>query len=1080
MLPRAGIFRDACGRVVANAMAEPVQSQGQTLVFGGAATATGRRRRFPLDARGAKEDIHLLADAHERLRRAEPRIEVPTLQLTARVVVAGIAVALVLAGAAGGATVLLGDQTIEPKSDSNSAGQAEAYRSTASASGTLNRVSLYIDTGSTATKVTVGVYTDSGGHPGTLLAQGSLTSPVAGAWNNIALPGSVSITAATNYWIALLGTGGTIRYRDRCCGGGGSLPAETNAQTSLTSLPATWTTGTGYTDGPLSAYASSDVVGPVLSVSPNSLSFGAIQGGANPAPAQLTVTNSGSGALAFTAAPDVTWLTVSPTSGSTPQTVTVTASAAGLAVGSYQGHVTITASGAQGSPASIPVTFTISSPGSTSDWLTIEGAPGRGGNAASETAISPSNAPNLTLSWSAAVDGKVTAQPLFVKSAVVGGATHDVLVVATSANSVYALDANSGAVLWRRAFGSQSSNCAIPGGYGVTGAPVVDRTNNRVYAVADDGSLRTLSLADGTDTVAALQVIALPATNKVWGGLNLVGSNLYIATASDGCDTAPWRGTIYRIDVSGGAPRVAGSFVVVPGVAAPNGGGGIWGYGGVSVDTATGRVFAASGADSNEAFTPYADRMIALDSSLGVLGSFEPPHPNNFPCASPPCDLDFGSTPLVFTPTGCPTLVAAGSKDGNLYLLRENDLAASAPPLQTLQLNGANDWLGSGGVGGVPAFWPAGQMVFVTDAGAGITGAAGGMIGLTVQANCTLAVSWSAAVGGNAQPNSTPTIANGVVFVGEGNGGRVDAFNAQTGSLLWRSAVPTAGATYAAPMVAAGKLFAGSWNGFNAADTGTVRAWVPSAAALTVSISAPADGSTVSGSSVTVTASPSANAVGVQLKVDGNNLGAELTSAPWSRTWDTTTVANGNHVLTAVARDAASNTVTSAPVTVNVQNGSPPPTKVLLGDQTVEPQGDSNSAGQAEAYRSTASAAGTLSKVSLYVNMGSAATKLVVGVYTDSSGHPGTLLAQGSLTSPVAGAWNDVALPGGSIASGTNYWIALLGTGGTIRYRDRCCGGGGTLPAETSTQTTLTALPATWSTGTRYTDGPLSAYGSGS
>src|SRR2546425_628236 len=86
----------------------------------------------------------------------------------------------------------------------------------------------------------------------------------------------------------------------------------------------------------------------------------------------------------------------------------------------------------------------------------------------------------------------------------------------------------------------------------------------------------------------------------------------------------------------------------------------------------------------------------------------------------------------------------------------------------------------------------------------------------------------------------------------------------------------------------------------------------------TVSISAPVNGATVSGSAVTVSASASDNVgvSGVQFKLDGANLGAEVTAAPYSTTWNTTLAANGSHTLTAVARDAAGNTATSAAVSV--------------------------------------------------------------------------------------------------------------------------------------------------------------------
>jgi outer membrane protein assembly factor BamB len=894
--------------------------------------------------------------------------------------IALLAAIAVLAPSAQAAT-LFGDASIEPSLDSNTAGQAEAFQTTASASGTVSTLSVYLDSGSSATSVVAGLYSDASGHPGTLLTQATLAAPVAGAWNTIAVT-PVAVSGGSSYWLALLGPSGTIKFRDRCCGGG--TTSEASAQTTLTSLPSTWSGGGVYHDGPVSAYGSStsSTGQAVLSIAPASLDFGAEQGGPSPAAAPLSVGNSGSGTLSFTVSTDAAWLTATPTSGSAPQTIQVSAASSTLSPGTYAGHVTISAGGATGSPAVVPVTLAVSQAGQASDWLTVDQNPARTGAAPSETTISPTTAAGLAPIWSAPVDGKVTAQPLYAKGVQVAGAAHDVVVASTSNNSVYAIDANTGSVLWQRNLGAESDNCAIPGGFGVTGAPVVDRLHGRVYAVADDGSLHSLSLSDGSDAAPPLALVANPATNKVWGGLNLIGSTLYVASASDGCDTAPWRGQIYRLDVSGFSPQLLGSFAVVPSIAAPNGGGGIWGYGGVAADASTGNILAATGADSNETYTPYGDRMVALGSTLNVLGSFGPPEPSSFPCAGAPCDLDFGATPAVFQPSGCPTLVAAGNKNGNLYLFKESDLAASAAPLQTLTLNADNDWLGSGGVGGVPAYWPAGRMLFVTDAGPGVAGVSAGIVALNVLSNCTLQVAWSAPLGGNTQPNSTPTVANGVVFVGVGNGGAVYAFNAQTGAALWNSG-GSGGATYAAPTVADGKLFVGSWNGFSTGDGGTIRAFAPS------------------------TSSPS-----------------------------------------------------------------------VLGDQSVESSVDSDPAGLSEAFRTAAPSSGTLTSLSVYLDSGSTATSVAVGLYADSGGHPGALLGQGTISAPIGGAWNNVALPPTSITGGSAYWIALLSpTGsGTVKFRDRCCGGG--TANETSAQATLSSLPATWTTGKTYKDGPLSAYGS--
>ena len=100
----------------------------------------------------------------------------------------------------------------------------------------------------------------------------------------------------------------------------------------------------------------------------------------------------------------------------------------------------------------------------------------------------------------------------------------------------------------------------------------------------------------------------------------------------------------------------------------------------------------------------------------------------------------------------------------------------------------------------------------------------------------------------------------------------------------------------------------------------------------TVSLTAPAGGATVSGSTaVSANAGDDVSVAGVQFKLDGANLGAEDTSSPYGISWDTTSVANGSHALTAVARDGANLTTTSAPVTVTVSNAAPPSGAVLLG-----------------------------------------------------------------------------------------------------------------------------------------------------
>ncbi len=97
--------------------------------------------------------------------------------------------------------------------------------------------------------------------------------------------------------------------------------------------------------------------------------------------------------------------------------------------------------------------------------------------------------------------------------------------------------------------------------------------------------------------------------------------------------------------------------------------------------------------------------------------------------------------------------------------------------------------------------------------------------------------------------------------------------------------------------------------------------------APTVSTTSPASGATVSGTiTVSADASDNVGVAGVQFQLDGANLGAAQTTAPYSASWDTTSGTNGSHTLTAIAWDAAGNTATSAPVTVTVSNAPPPDT----------------------------------------------------------------------------------------------------------------------------------------------------------
>jgi len=97
-----------------------------------------------------------------------------------------------------------------------------------------------------------------------------------------------------------------------------------------------------------------------------------------------------------------------------------------------------------------------------------------------------------------------------------------------------------------------------------------------------------------------------------------------------------------------------------------------------------------------------------------------------------------------------------------------------------------------------------------------------------------------------------------------------------------------------------------------------------------VNVTSPTNGATVS-SSLTITADASDDdaVMQVEFRVDGGTIGTDTTAADgWSFGWDTTTVADGPHTITAIATDTASKTASDS-ISVSVQNTAPPEPGVL-------------------------------------------------------------------------------------------------------------------------------------------------------
>ena len=133
-----------------------------------------------------------------------------------------------------------------------------------------------------------------------------------------------------------------------------------------------------------------------------------------------------------------------------------------------------------------------------------------------------------------------------------------------------------------------------------------------------------------------------------------------------------------------------------------------------------------------------------------------------------------------------------------------------------------------------------------------------------------------------------------------------------------------------------------------------------------------------------------------------------------------------------------------------------------------------NVAGRATAFRFQETAPGSAGAIMVYVLASSTSRTLLAGLYTDRFGKPGSRLAWGS-RSVSRGRWVTVAIKRTALAKGREYWIAVLGKGGTLdtggRRSAKCLG-------VTESDAGLYALPRVWARGASSHD-CISAYVSG-
>jgi hypothetical protein len=396
--------------------------------------------------------------------------------------------------------------------------------------------------------------------------------------------------------------------------------------------------------------------------------------------------------------------------------------------------------------------------------------------------------------WRASLDGGVTASPL---AATVTGKGF-VVFASTSKGNVYAVGPG-GTVLWQRALGSvvANGNC---GTYGVNSTGVIDQKRGVLYVVGATGALHALRLTDGTDAPGwPVQVVRRRRTEYVWGGLRLVGNRLYVPVASY-CDApdrsgVPAEGSLFGYDVDHPAVMPL-RFDPVPG---NDNLGGIWGWGGVAVTPDGRQLFTGVGDAEPDVASGYSDSMVQLTPDLSeAVASYRDVS------ATPGDDIDLGAAPVLFRPNGCPAMLAANIKSGELLVWRKDRLGRSVHARIALS-DGKHAFVGA------PSWSPRTQMLYdsgVTEQKNGTRLV--GTIALKVNAKCGFSDKWFVSTGVGAQPQ--PLVAGDLVASTGGFGGNFYVNRAATGVAVWH--FQTSGATIA-PMIEAGGFLIGGDMGGN-------------------------------------------------------------------------------------------------------------------------------------------------------------------------------------------------------------------------------------------------------------------------
>jgi hypothetical protein len=347
----------------------------------------------------------------------------------------------------------------------------------------------------------------------------------------------------------------------------------------------------------------------------------------------------------------------------------------------------------------------------------------------SELALTPSNvnATQFGKVGTFQADGVVMAQPLYVSGLNMQGATHNVIIVATEHDSVYAVDADApnSAPLWERHFVDDANGVTtmpdnfggrttLGGEVGITGTPYIDSATGALYfvtALARNGVpeqwLRAVDITSGQDYgPGAVQIQASvpgdgrgsvngsvpfdPSIENQRPGLTETNGSLLVGWGAFS-DWGVYHGWLMAFDpatlqmkaVFNPTPDFQGDDAA-DGPSDHGGGGAFWQGGAAPSVDSDGNIYvnASDGSfDADDGGRNYGDTLLKLalsGNAFQVLDSFTP---SNADCIDLH-DLELGSGGVALIPTdvsnGIP-LAAAYSKEGRLFLVNRSKLGGFNP-----------------------------------------------------------------------------------------------------------------------------------------------------------------------------------------------------------------------------------------------------------------------------------------------------------------------------------------------------------------------------------------------------------------